>query len=228
MNEEIITWARANKKRLVKSYLSSREFESHKTPAVIFMAGVPGAGKTEFARRLIPQLVNEPIHIDMDEIATHFDMYRPKIAHLFRAGATIILERLYEQALKQKIDILMDGTLSHPKSVQNIERALKNDYSVRIYFISPNPLTAWQKTKEREYVEERAIDTKGFVETYFKLLENLENIQKTFGNKVPMSLVIKDDDNRLKEIIEEVKDINNFTKTTLTPKELLDTISIHE
>ena len=106
------------------------------------MAGMPGAGKTEFARRLIPQLTTTPIHIDMDEIAEHIENYKPKIAHLFRRGATVILERLYDKSIDRGLDILMDGTFSSNKAIQNIERALSHGCKVRIYFISPVPLTA--------------------------------------------------------------------------------------
>ncbi len=141
-DDVILKSAQKNKKSIVKEYLNKYEYSSSDNPNAIFMAGMPGAGKTEFARRLIPQLTTTPIHIDMDEIAEHIENYKPKIAHLFRRGATVILERLYDKSIDRGLDILMDGTFSSNKAIQNIERALSHGCKVCIYFISPVPLTA--------------------------------------------------------------------------------------
>lgn len=146
MDDQIIKWARDHKKRIAKEYLSRYDYPGSDAPHAIFMAGLPGAGKTEFAKRLMPQLVVPPLHIDMDEIAEHIENYKPRIAHLFRAGATVILERLYDQAIHRRIEILVDGTFSHNKSIKNIQRAIDHGYAVRVYFISPDPITAWVKT----------------------------------------------------------------------------------
>jgi ribosomal protein S8 len=223
--DRIDDWARKNKKQIVKEYLSKNEYKSFEEPSVIFMAGVPGAGKTEFAKRLIPQLKNKPLHIDMDEIATHIESYKPKIAHLFRSGASIILERLYDRAIKLHIDILMDGTLGHSKVMQNIERAVEHEgYIARIYFISQSPLIAWKKTKDRQLIEHREINPVTFVDSYFNLLSNLRDIQYKYGEKVPITVVLKNDDNRLNEIIENVKNINYYTQPILTRDALIDKI----
>lgn len=221
MDDPALKWAKIHKKALVKEYLSKYEYPSSDTPNVIFMAGLPGAGKTEFAKRLAPQLATPPLHIDMDEIAEHIEDYKPRVAHLFRAGATIILERLYDQAILKRIDILLDGTFAHHKALQNIQRAFDHNYSARIYFICPDPLTAWQKTQERETVEKRSIKASDFVEAYFQLLENLHRVCETFKDSAPISVVLKHEDNRLKEIIENIGRVENYLNPALTRQELL-------
>jgi predicted ABC-type ATPase len=223
-SDKVLEWARENKKRIVQDYLSECEYPRSDSPNVIFMAGAPGAGKTEFAKRLIPQLSVPPIHIDMDEIAKRIDDYNPKNSHLFRAGATVILERLYDEAIDKGIDILMDGTFGHSKTILNVERALKHRYNIRIYFISPDPFTAWNKTLDREIIEKRSINAEQFVETYFHMLENLRKINEKFGKHVPISVVLKDDQNRLKDIIENISTVENYLQPVLTRSQLIATI----
>lgn len=219
-NERIVTWANANKKKIAREYFANVEYKSHEVPAAIYMAGVPAAGKTEWANRLIPQFENRPLHIDMDEIATHMDDYKPKISHLFRAGATIILEKLYDIAINKKVDLLLDGTFGHDKVVQNIERALSRGYLVRVYFIATDPLVAWESAAAREKVEERRIDSVEFTETYYRILGNLKKVKETFGDAVPFSVVLKDSDNRIKDVIENV-DIDHYINPVLTIDELV-------
>jgi predicted ABC-type ATPase len=222
MEDRYLKWAKFNRKRIVKAYLTRFEYPSSEHPSIIFMAGLPGAGKTEFASRLLPQLDNKMLHIDLDEIAENIKEYNPKIAHLFRPGANIILERLYDQSIKKRIDILMDGTLGHDKALENIERAILHyNYTARIYFILQDPIKAWEVTQLREKVEFRSIDAEGFAISYYKMLDNLNKLQQKFGDKISISVVIKRPNNSFKEINDNVSNISYYTDPTLTYNELL-------
>ena len=199
-------WARANKKTIAREFIRNLDKEPSDSPTAVFTAGLPGAGKTEFTKELLKDIAGDTLRIDMDEIACRIQGYKPRVADLFRAGASIILDRIYDEALKAHIDFVMDGTLSHPKAIDNIKRALEKGYVVKVYFIHQEPVIAWQFTKDRELIERRSIDRAKFVETYYRLHENMVILQNLNKN-VTVSIILKNADNRIGSQYEDIPDI---------------------
>lgn len=193
---DYVTWARKNRKRIAREFIREIDHAPAEEPSGIFMAGLPGAGKTEFTVELIKSFDSEPLRIDMDEIAQMIQGYRPEIADKFRGGASIIMSKIYDEVVKKNIDFVFDGTFSSAGADANLSRALAHEYKVKVYYIHQLPDIAWQFTKDRELVEHRAIDREGFVETYFKLRENLEKLCKNHKD-VTISLIVKDSNNRV-------------------------------
>jgi hypothetical protein len=212
-------WARKNKKTIAREFIRKINLEPSKSPAAIFTAGLPGAGKTEFTKQLLKDITDKPLRIDMDEIASLIEGYSPKTANLFRAGASIILEKIYDETLKSKIDFVFDGTLSHPKAINNIKRAQASGYKVKVYYIHQDPLIAWRFTQDRELIEHRSIDRQGFIEAYFKLQENLALLREDIKD-VTISIILKDLDNKEGRRIEDVDDIRNFIPPPLARLQL--------
>ena len=189
-------WANKNKKLIAREFVRKIDHEPAEEPSGIFMAGLPGAGKTEFTVELIKSFDPEPLRIDMDEIAQMIEGYKPEIADKFRGGASIIMSRIYDEIVKKKIDFVFDGTFSSVGADKNLSRALDHGYKVKVYYIHQLPEVAWRFTKDRELLEHRAIDKEGFVATYFKLQENLNQLCKTHKD-VTISLIVKDAKNRV-------------------------------
>lgn len=216
---DIEAWARKNKKPIAREFIRKSGFKASEEPVGIFTAGLPGAGKTEFTVELLKDIIDHTLRIDMDEIAQQIEGYKPGLADKFRAGASIILERIYDEVIKSHFDFVMDGTFSHPKAVSNIERALHKGYKIKLYYIHQEPQIAWQFTKDREAIEHRAITREGFINTYKNIALNLGNLQ---GSKldVTISVVIKDSRNRVGRIIENVKDLSREVPEYLTETEL--------
>ena len=76
ISEEAYRYAKKNKKKIRKQFIGD-ELKSNDQPVFIFMAGAPGAGKTEFSKHLINQLQknelrNGIVRIDADEIRKIF------------------------------------------------------------------------------------------------------------------------------------------------------------
>lgn len=193
---EYSEWAQKNKKQIAREFVRRIDHASSDEPSGIFMAGLPGVGKTEFTVELIKSFDPEPLRIDMDEIAQLIQGYKPEIADKFRGGASIIMSRIYDEVVKKKIDFVFDGTFSSSGADANLARALAHGYRVKVYYIHQTPDIAWQFTKDRELVEHRAIDKEGFIATYFKLQDNLKQLCKDHKD-VTISLIVKDTDNRV-------------------------------
>ena len=220
-------FARKNKKNIVNEYFRKYPYEVSDNPSGIFMAGLPGAGKTEFVKRLLGGITPLPVHIDMDEIASSIEGYKPQFAHLFKGGANIILERVLDHSINKKINFILDGTFGHDKAISNVERSLvpKHGFKVRIYYIFQDPIIAWKNTVAREKIEQRKIDADGFIETYFRLRENIEYIFNNLQSQVPITVVMKNKDLTDGKVLVNPASIKEFTRSKLTKKELLDKIN---
>jgi UDP-N-acetylglucosamine kinase len=206
MSMDYVAWANKNKKRIAREFIRRIDYEPSATPAAIFTAGLPGAGKTEFTVELLKGLSKKPLRMDMDEIAQLIEGYKPEIADKFRGGASSILSRIYDEVVKNNIDFVFDGTFAHANAILNLERALKHGYTVKVYYIHQEPAVAWQFTKDRELVVHRAIDRIGFNETYLNLEENLKTLCNIHKD-VTISLVIKDENNQVGRIVENVQNL---------------------
>lgn len=188
-------WARANKKAFANKMITSAGVEPHDEPAAFFMAGLPGAGKTEFTKNLIGELSLKTVRIDMDEIATHIDGYEPQQAHAFREAASDVLNALLDRSLHRKVDFIMDGTFRSSKAIANILRCQEKGYIIKLLFVYQEPLLAWEFTKAREIVEKRAIDREGFIDAYFDIFSNIDQLATMNIANLTIDFVIKDADN---------------------------------
>lgn len=220
---DIDAWARKHKKRIAREFIRKTDFVVSGELAGIFTAGLPGVGKTEFTVELLKDIANKPVRIDMDEIATLIEGYKPKIANKFRAGATIILEKIYDLVVNERLDFVFDGTFAHTKAIQNLQRAINHGYKVKIYYIHQDPVVAWQFTKDRELVEHRSIERQGFIDSYVSLQENLHVLCDKYKS-VTISVIIKDSENKVGERREDARDLFASIPKFLTDEEIANAI----
>jgi len=212
-------WARKNKKLIAREFIRRIKQPQREQPIGIFTAGLPGVGKTEFTQELIRDLVDKPLRIDMDEVAELIEGYSANKASIFRGGASVILAKIYDEATKAKIDFIFDGTFAHGNALLNMKRAIDHGYVTKIYFIYQEPQIAWKFTQDRELVEKRHIDREGFMDAYYKLYENMQQLQEQFKD-VTISVIHKDGSNRVGRIIEGVDDIFDHIAQPLNREQL--------
>ena len=209
-------WVKTHKKDFVDKIISESNIVADGIPSAVFMAGLPGSGKTEFTKNLIEASALKVIRLDMDEIATKIDGYRPEIADEYREAASELLNRLFDVTIKKKLDFIMDGTFSSNYALQNVNRALKHGYNIKIIYIVQDPKIAWQFTLAREKVEHRAIGMSGFINSYFETMKNIKEIMnqhKDYG-KIVLDVIIKDENNNVGDRIKNVQigDIDGLIK----------------
>lgn len=190
-----LEWAKRHQKEIASRLISDAELEPSTHPIAIFMAGLPGAGKTELSQGLIKEASPKPIRIDMDELATMIEGYTPEKADEFRAGATRLLNVIFDKVIKSRLDFVLDGTFGSPVALRNIERVLKRGYEVQVAFACQDPKLAWEFTKAREMVEHRSITKDGFLEAYYKTFNNLHLLAKRNYPDVLLNIFVKKQDN---------------------------------
>ncbi|MBQ8984921.1 zeta toxin family protein [Candidatus Saccharibacteria bacterium] len=199
-------WTKKHQKEIIDRIILDANLSPESEPMAIFMAGLPGAGKTELSNGFIKVFGPKFIRIDMDELATYIEGYQPEKADLFRAGATRILNNLFDKTIKKHLDFIMDGTFGSKMALTNVERVLKRGYIVQIAYAFQDPKLAWRFTKAREKVEHRAIKEDGFLEAYYKTISNLHELAKRNYKNVTIDIFVKNKDNTVGQRIENVKD----------------------
>ena len=209
-------WIRENKKSFAENFFTKSNAKSIKEPIAIFMAGLPGAGKTELSKNLLLHLPTGILRLDMDEIAEQIPGYTPQHADEFRKPATTFLNRIYDESLKRKYPIMMDGTFGSKNAIKNIKRAISHGYIAILLYVYQDPNIAWDFTKARKKVEHRAISEDGFIETYFNLLLNLKTILTDKPDNLYIDAIIKFKDNQNYDYLPDIttQDIDNIVKET--------------
>jgi predicted ABC-type ATPase len=182
-----------------KKIIGSRDFSSIKTPAAVFMAGSPGAGKTEVAKEISRLFNPEPVHIDADDFRTQFPGYNGKNSSLFQQPATDMVQKILDRILHtakngQAIPFILDGTFSYARVQDNIKRALSRGYVLEIYYIYQKPMLAWKFTKARKVIDGRSISEDVFIKTFILARDNVLTVKKIFGDNISVSMIMKDDD----------------------------------
>lgn len=76
-SDTLFAWAKSNRKDLAKAFFAKKKITESTEKIAIFMAGSPGAGKTEFISRLLTEEQESSYHvIDLDEIRQWMPEYR--------------------------------------------------------------------------------------------------------------------------------------------------------
>lgn len=190
LGEAARTYIKKNKRALYDKFCDTQVFTPSERPLTIFMAGSPGAGKTEASKTFIQILEkiykNEKIvRIDADEIRKSLPNYDGKHADEFQSAASLGVEKLFDFVLSHQLHSVLDGTLaSFSVAEKNIRRALNHGRLVGILYIYLDPLIAWDFTKKRESLDGRHINKEIFIKDFFAARENVHKLKNIFGNKL--------------------------------------------
>ena len=209
-------YIKKHKNLLIEKFASEKDYVPDVHPVSLFMAGSPGAGKTEVSKRLIEEFENKPVRIDADEIRSMFDGYTGMNAHIFQVACTIGVHKLYDYVLKNELNTILDGTFAYAKALENVDRSIRRNREVRIYYLYQEPVLAWEITKKREALEHRHVSKEVFIEAFFRARENAEGAKETFGDRVKLNLIIKNAKEGTDEIIINISRIDQFLKVRYT------------
>jgi hypothetical protein len=165
--------------RLLIKSSGAKSVPQSEPPVAIIMAGIPGAGKTEFLDTMSDLLkasnLEAFVRIDLDEIVTVYPGYTPKTDAQFRSQGNSAVAKCVDTAKNGRYNMMIDGTFAGTTdaSLQNIERLLAADYLVMMYFMHDKVETSWSYTKSREVLTSRGIGKAGFMKTCKNVMRNL-------------------------------------------------------
>lgn len=218
-NERIrqLAWlfAKANRKRMAKTLVDTIASQEEVEPWTIFMAGSPGAGKTEVSKAFAqtinacletgPDRLGKILRIDPDEFRDWLPGYTGNNSSLFNRAVSVIVESTIDRAFKKNVSFILDGTLASEGVAQkNISRALGHGRDVTIMYVYQDPIRAWRFVQNRELVEGRNIPLDDFVRQYFAARKTVKTLKQHYGDAIKLDLFIQSThEDQLKPIIVE-------------------------
>jgi hypothetical protein len=123
IQDEAIAYAKKHKHARCAELTDVNLYPPEELPVSVFMAGSPGAGKTESAKEIIAELEKrhpeapKVLRIDPDDLRHEFPGYSGANSWLFQHATSIWVDRIHDLALDQSQTFLLDSTLS------NLQRA---------------------------------------------------------------------------------------------------------
>lgn len=188
-------FAKANRKNIAKEFTDESKFPSERDPVSVFMAGSPGAGKTEASKALIKRFSSGAslvMRIDPDEFREKLPGYNGSNSWLFQSATIKIVEKVVDQAMSKQQSFLLDGTLSSwPVAERNIKRSLDKGRYVLILYVYQKPDLAWRFVQAREKREGRRILPETFIEQYFGARQVVNHLKQQFGKSIQVDLLQK-------------------------------------
>jgi UDP-N-acetylglucosamine kinase len=224
---EAIAYAKANKRHRCRALTDPTIYPPEPHPVSVFMAGSAGAGKTEAAKAIIAQFQQQPgapqvLRIDPDELRSAFPGYTGANSWLFQAATSIwVVDKMHDLALDQSQTFILDGTLSnYGRAKRNVERSLKRQRQVHIWYVYQSPLLAWEFVQAREADEGRHIPPATFIDHYFAGRDAVNALKREFGPKIQVDLLLKPNDQAGKLVRVSIDTIDAHVPERFTRAEL--------
>ena len=198
-----IEYLNTHKQQFLEEY--TKDITESDDKLAIFTAGMSGVGKTEFATYLNEKNTNL-LHIDTDEIRKFFQQvgYDGQNSDAFQKVASRGFNELFNFSIKNGYSLILDSNLaSTTQAVQNIERLLKRDYNIQIYYLYNNPKVCFTYATTREVVTRRKVPKDVFVRSNTNSYRTIIEIKSIFNEKVILNFFDKRDNTFYKDISTE-------------------------
>lgn len=229
LRQTAVEFVKKNKQEIIDMFAGS-EFKPVEHPISVFMAGSPGAGKTEFSKELIKTFEqNESsekiVRIDADEIRNLLPGYTGTNADVFQYPASLGVEKVHDYVLAAGKNFVLDATFSDfERAKSNVGRSLERGRNVDIYFIYQDPLLAWEITQKREALEGRRVPKEAFVRHLFGSLDSVRLLQKEFGKDITINVFTRDVKQDLYVVQLGVDDIDKCVTINYSKNQLLQVL----
>ncbi|OGJ54030.1 hypothetical protein A2880_02155 [Candidatus Peribacteria bacterium RIFCSPHIGHO2_01_FULL_49_38] len=221
-SDDAVLWVKKNKQLILERFADPKKFLKEEHPLTIFMAGSPGAGKTETARALIKRLPLPVVHIDADAIRAMIPGFDGSNASVFQAAATVGVEKLYDHVLAKGLSVIVDTTFTpFAKARSNVTRSINKGRAILIIYVYQDPVQAWKFTKARELVEGRVIPRTSFIKQFLEAPHCVNRMVRECGEAVQAYVVRKDVlTHKSQEYFELVQNIENVMQFGYTVHDL--------
>ncbi len=208
--EEGVEFAKSNRKAIAKRLADMTRYPPEESPVAVYMAGSPGAGKTEASIELIDSLGGQALRIDPDELRSELPGYTGDNSHLFQRAVSILVDRMLDTAFKQSQSFILDGTLTNYEiAVANIERSLGKGRVVQVLYVYQEPAQAWRFVQARERAEGRRIQPETFIEQYFQARQVVNRLKAHFAGDIRVDLLLKNIDGSNRTYMANVDQIDS-------------------
>jgi predicted ABC-type ATPase len=216
-----VEFIRTHKQELIKKFADPAVYQPTEHPISLFMAGSPGAGKTEVSKRLMVRFAEKsPIRIDADEVRKILPGYTGCNSYIFQKACSKGVDKLHDHAIERHINMIMDSTFSSDETLKALERSIRHGRKIEIYYLYQDPALAWKFTQARELEDGRKISRDVFIKAFLRARENVNKVKRIFKEAVEASVIIKDFDKGIEDIIQNVLNVDEHLPKIYTESEL--------
>lgn len=217
----------------LKSYAKDKNYPV----TSLFTAGIPGAGKTEYAEYLVDWYQQNKeiklLHIDIDRYRNLIPAYNGKNSYVVQDAAAKIVDKVFDYAHHKQLNYIMDTTFAAPKTIESVNRAIKRKRVIVIDFIYLQPEQAWLNTQARAIDEGRYVPKEVFIEAYYNSVENIRIIKNKHKENIDLNIIIKEENVKdlqitLKKLKLNVENIDDHIPEMYTKEVLGDILSNHD
>ena len=213
-------YVKNHRERLITTFTKGYKESHPEKPLSIFLAGSPGAGKTEYAASIL-MIGAGVLRIEADAIREWLPMYTGGNSDMVQQSASRGVDFLYEHALKHGMSIVLDSTFTpYAIALQNVQRSLKRGRLVQLHYVYQDPLAAWAFVKKREIVEGRRVPRTAFIRKSFEAYENVGRIKREFGEQVELTVIVRNYRSQEKQFFTGVSSLESIMKIPYTEKQL--------
>ena len=179
---------------LIQEYLQDAPTAEH--PTLLQISGIPGAGKTTFAKQ---PLFESYLYLNFDFVMEMIPAYNQMLfskgsevafAH-WEMPARIIGYQILLEAIKKKVNILLDHSGTNPAHIELFKKVKELRYTTELIFLLCDREVAYQRTQERtlrthrftprHLIDERADLALSFLEKYKKIADKITVLDTTEG-----------------------------------------------
>ena len=218
--EAAVRWAKANRKAFARTVTAAEMFPGEKNPVAVFMAGSPGAGKTEASKALVSEL-GSFLRIDPDEYRQAIPGYDGSNAWLMHRAVSYLVAAVLDRAFDLKQSFLLDGTLSsYDVAEKNVQRCLDKGWQVQMVYVYQEPSLAWQFVQARELVEGRNIPAERFVHQFFESRAVVDRLKMKFSKGIEVDVLLKNIDGSSGRYLDNVSSLKSTVPIHYTPDQV--------
>ncbi|QFQ91980.1 zeta toxin family protein [Lacticaseibacillus manihotivorans] len=203
MDDESVQYAKAHRKEFLNRVIDSIE-PNQEPKSAIFMAGIPGAGKSEVARGFQTMITNVA-RVDADQFREYFPGYHGDNAKDFQRGSSLLVDFVYNKLIDRKYSVILDATFGFNKALDNVERAVRHGYVVTICYVCQDPVVAWHFIQGRARAEGRVVPAEAFINTYYQSRQNFLAAVAKYGEQIDAMIVYKTFDNNIADFSDSVQ-----------------------
>lgn len=224
-DEDAVIYVKKNKDKINNKLADLVSFPAVKNPICYFMAGSPGAGKTEFSKSLV-ELINHTqpnlkiVRIDVDEIRHEIPQFKGNNSSIVQHAAALAARNLFYFVVKNNQNFIFDGTLSSINVIDDIKMLIEKGRRIGIFYIYQDPKRAWEFTKKREKIEGRPVPKEVFIKAFFESRSNVNKIKKIFGKDITLTFIEKNYLNRDKKYRPNIDKVESFVQNEYNPTTL--------
>lgn len=231
IEQAALEFAKKHRNEISRRLSDPAIFVPETNPVSVFMAGSPGAGKTEASIELLKIKAADGakvLRIDPDELREELPGYTGENSWLFQRAVIPVVERMHDLALKQEQSFLLDGTLSsYGVAEKNIQRSLKRGRMVQILYVYQEPEQAWKFVQAREEAEGRRIQPEDFVRQYFDARDVVNRLKAGFGERIHVDLLMKNNDGSHRFYRAGVDRIDNYIAEKYSVEDVKRILGLH-